>query len=129
METTILLSKVFGLYLVIIGIIIMIRKTYTISVVSTFVEERFSRLTLACIELLAGLFLVTIHFDYSNLAGGIISTIGVVAIIESIMYLSMSDSTLNRFIRTLNTPSMYILGGLASVAVGLYLLQYAYQIV
>ncbi len=128
METTILLSKVLGLYLIISGIIIMSRKEYFLPVFSVFVKEKMTRIILAFIELLAGLFLVVTHFDFSSLPASIISTFGVIAVLESIMYTVLSDRFFTKMLSYINRPAVYVLGGVFSIAVGLYLATYGFGI-
>jgi hypothetical protein len=121
METTILLSKVLGIFLIICGAVVMIRREYFIPLISSFVRERLTRLVMSIIELVAGLFLIFTHNDFSSLPAGIISAFGWIAIIESIIYFAAPDRTLQKMLSRMNSPKLYIFGGLASIALGLYL--------
>jgi len=121
METTILLSKVLGLFITIVGVVVMVRKEYFIPLISVFVKERFTRLVMSIVELMAGLFLVVIHNDFSSGPATIITLFGYIAVIEGVLYLITPDKTLQTLISKLNNPKMYWFGGLASVIVGLYL--------
>lgn len=126
METTILLSKVIGIYVMLFGVIMMVRKEHFVPLISTFVRERLTRLFVSAIELLAGLFLIVIHTDFSSLPAGIISIFGWMMVIESLLYISAPDKTIQKLISKLNTPSFYLAGGLASLAIGLYLAGYGF---
>lgn len=121
METTILLSKVLGLFIIIVGVVVMVRKEYFIPLISVFVKERFTRLVMSIVELMAGLFLVVTHNDFSTGPATIITLFGYVAVIEGILYLITPDKTLQTLISKFNNPKIYLFGGLASVVVGLYL--------
>lgn len=121
METTLLLSKVLGLFLIIVGAVVMVRKEYFIPLISVFVKERFTRLVLSTVELLAGLFLIVTHNDFSSLQAGIISLFGWIAVIESILYLAAPDRTLQKFVSKFNSPAIYVFGGFASIVLGVYL--------
>jgi uncharacterized membrane protein HdeD (DUF308 family) len=121
METTILLSKVLGLFITIVGVVVMVRKEYFIPLISVFVKERFTRLVMSIVELMAGLFLVVTHNDFSSGPAAIITLFGYVAVIEGILYLITPDKTLQTLISKFNNPKIYLFGGLASVVVGLYL--------
>lgn len=121
MELTILLAKVFGLYLIISGAVIMVRQRYFIPVVGTFVEERFLRLVLAAGELLVGLFLIIGHNDWTSWPAGIISLFGWWIILESLAYLVLPDALIEKLIRSFNIPSWYTGGGIFAIVIGAYL--------
>lgn len=121
MEHTLYLSQVLGLFLIIVGLAIMLRKRYYVPVVGEFIEDRFMRMVMGILELLGGLFLVLAHNDWSTLPAGIISAIGWVLIIEGTAYLLVSDRMMSWMIRTFNVRMWYLMGGLLSVALGLYL--------
>ncbi len=121
MELTAYLSQVLGLFLIIVGLSIMLRKRYYVPVVGEFIEDRFMRMVMGIAELLAGLFLVLAHNDWSTLAAGIITAIGWVLVIEGAAYLLVSDRTMAWVIRTFNVRTWYVVGGILSVLLGLYL--------
>lgn len=121
MEHTLYLSQVLGLFLIIVGLAIMLRKRYYVPVVGEFVEDRFMRMVMGILELLGGLFLVLAHNDWSTLPAGIISAIGWVLIIEGTAYLLVSDRTMSWMIRTFNVRMWYVVGGVLSTVLGLYL--------
>ena len=126
METTILLSKVLGLFLIITGIIIMVRKEYFIPLISSFVKERLTRMIVSILKLLGGLFLVVTHNDFSTLPSGITTLFGWILVVESILYFAAPDKTIQKMISRLNVPSMYFFGGLASIVVGFYLAAFGF---
>ena len=121
MATTVYLSKVFGISLVIIGAVIMIRRRYFIPAIGAFVRERLVRTITAFIELLAGTFLIVGHNVWSPLPAAIISLLGWIAVIEAIAYLLLPDAVLERAISVLNTETVYLVGGLLAIALGIYL--------
>lgn len=126
METTILLAKVLGLFIIIVGVIVMVRREYFIPLISVFVKERFTRLVMSVVELVAGLFLVVTHSIFTSAPAAIISAFGWIAVIESILYLAAPDKTLQKMISRFNSPTFYLFGGLASIILGLYLANYGF---
>ena len=128
MEHTVYLSQVLGLFLIIAGASIMFRKRYYVPVVGEFIEDRFMRMVMGIMELLAGLFLVVAHNDWSTLPAGIISAIGWVLIIEGTAYLLVSDRTMTWMIRTFNVRTWYLVGGILAMALGLYLAFFGFGI-
>jgi hypothetical protein len=126
METTVILSKVLGAYIIIAGAIILLRKEYFVPVMGHFVQEKLLRIIIAFCELLAGLFLVALHFDFSSMPAGIISMLGVAAVLEGIAYLALPDKTLTKWVKLFNKPSLYLWWGIAALALGLYLVGYGF---
>lgn len=121
MEHTAYLSQAIGIFMVIAGFSIMVRKHYFVPVVGGFVEERLTRMVMGVLELLAGAFLVTAHADWSTLPAGIISTLGVVLLVEGTGYLLLPDRAVAWIIRTFNVRWWYHFGGAAAVLLGAYL--------
>ncbi len=128
MVLTILLSKVFGIYLVILGVACLARRKYLSSVFAGFVDHRLLRMVIAIAELVAGLFLVITHQDWSNLAAGIITFFGWAMTIEGVAYLFLSDRAVAKLFKVFNTKVWYIVGGLLSVVVGLYLISIGWDL-
>ncbi len=126
METTILLSKVLGLFIAITGLVIMVRRQYFISVVGTFIKERMTRLIMSVVELIAALFVMVTHTDFSNLPATIITIVAYVAFVESIIYMALPDKQLQKMIRKFEKPQFYVLGGSFSIIVGLYLAAFGF---
>jgi hypothetical protein len=126
MTSTILLSQVFGLYFIIVGAAIVIRRRYFLPVFGAFIEERLTRAIVALIELLAGLFLVVMHNDWSSMPAAIISLLGWITAVEGSAYLLLSDEFVEKMFRALNTTSWYAVSGLLSVLGGLYLAGYGF---
>lgn len=121
MELTILLSQVFGIYLIIGGAAIMLRKSHFIPVVGAFVEERLLRLVVAMAELTGGLFLVLTHNVWTTFPEGIISLFGWMLVIEGTAYLILPDSVIAKMINAFNKPWWYVGGGILAIACGVYL--------
>lgn len=118
---TLYLAQVLGLYLLIAGAVVMLRKRYFIPVVGAFIEDRMLRLIVAMIEVLGGLALVIGHSVWSSFPAAIITLFGLLLIIEGILYLILSDEMVERYISMVNRPAWYILGGLGSIVLGGYL--------
>jgi uncharacterized membrane protein HdeD (DUF308 family) len=129
METTILLSKVLGLFLVIAGFSIMVRKHYFAPVIGGFVEERLMRMLIGILELIAGLFLAVQHMDFSSLPATIISVLGIALVVEGTAYLLMPDHMVKKIIRFYNVPMWYHAGGAFSVLLGAYLVFFGFGLI
>jgi hypothetical protein len=126
MPLTLLLSKALGMFCMIIGAMILLRRHYYISVFASFARERLTRTVISMAELLAGLFLVVMHNEWSPPAAAIVSLIGWLAIAESAVYLLLPDRFVEKFINTFNTPAWYKVGGLLAIVTGGYLAGYVF---
>ncbi|CFX11994.1 putative membrane protein [Candidatus Filomicrobium marinum] len=123
---TVLLAKVLGIFMIIVGAAVVVRRHYFISVIDTFIEQRLTRLVLSMVELLAGLFLVVSHNDWSSPPAILITVCGWLAVIEATTYLFLPDAMFAKFLRALRNPTGYAIGGLVSVVLGLYLAGYGF---
>lgn len=118
---TILLSKVLGIFLVLVGASMALRWRYYVSVVRTFVDQGLARLLTAVAELLAGLFIIFGYNDWSSAPASVIMVVGWAAAIEATAYLFLPDWILAKYIGVFSNRSWCIGGGLVSVALGVYL--------
>ncbi len=123
-----LLAKVLGVYLVIIGIALFARRKYFSAVFAGFVENHLLRMIVAIVELVAGLFLVVTHQIWNSWPAGIVTFFGWAMSIEGIAYLFMPNRWVNKMFRIFNTKVWYFLGGVLAVIVGLYLISVGFGI-
>lgn len=128
MELTILLSKVFGIYLVIGGLAYMVRQRYFMSVVHNFVMEKALRLVVAVAELVAGLFIITSHNTWDSTPEILVSLIGWIIAVEGAFYLLMPESVVRSVVKVFNVKAWYIVGGIVSIVAGAYLANYGFAL-
>lgn len=121
MPHTILLAKVAGLFLVIVGIAILVRRQDFMDVAAAFARERLTRVVISTFELLGALFLVIMHNEWSPLPAALISLFGWLALIESAVYLMLPHRVVEALVGGLSVPAIYVLGGIAAIAIGAYL--------
>lgn len=127
MELTILLSKVFGFYFIIVGALLLFRRGYFKSIVNLFVEEPVLRFMMGIIMLVSGLFLVVSHQDWSNFVTGFISLLGWAVIVKALLYMNLSNSSVRKWTGWFKINSSYgIIAALLYVALGLYLTNFGY---
>lgn len=128
MLQTILLSKVLGVFLIIVGAVILFRRRYFLPVFAAFPRERLIRTVIAFVELLGGLFLV-LNNDWSSVPAAIITLVGWMAVAESVVYLTLPDELVEAFIRTFNTSFWYVVGGALAIVTGGCLAAYGFGLV
>ena len=115
------LARVFGLYFIIAGVVIMFRRAYFMPILGGFVQEKLGRMIWGFVEMFAGLCLVVAHNDWSSPVAGIITFIGWAAVIEGVFYTVASDKAVKWVIDTFNVKAWYIGGGIFSIVTGVYL--------
>ena len=121
MALTVLLAKVVGIVLAMIGGAILVRRRYFLPVFATWAEARLVRTTMSMIELLFGVYVVVAHNVWSPLPAALITILGWMAVLEATIYLFLPDPWVAKFIATFNTPAFYVVGGLLAIVVGVYL--------
>jgi uncharacterized membrane protein HdeD (DUF308 family) len=126
MLLTILLAKVLGLYMLIAGIAVLLRKREFLLAIGAFVEDKSTRLIAALFTLLVGLFLVNLHNDWSTLPSSLITLFGWIATIKGIAYLVLKETTLEKLVKYFYNRKWFLIDGIISVLLGLYLAGFGY---
>jgi uncharacterized membrane protein len=121
MELTILLSKVFGIYLIIAGLACLVRQNWFMSIVHNFVEEKLMRVIVSAAELIAGLFLIFNHNVWSSFSTGLVSLFGWMMAVEGATYLFLPDRSFRKLIGFFNKKGWYSFFGLVAIVLGIYL--------
>lgn len=115
------LAKLIGLYFLIAGGIILVRRKSLIPTVAEFGQNRALVLILALVELCAGLAIALSHTILTLDWRGIITLLGWWMIIESVIYLILPFGGVRKIIRRFNTNIWYVTGGVCSIILGGYL--------
>lgn len=121
MDLSIILAQFFGIYLIIVGILVILRRDSFMPIIAELGHNRSLIFTIAIFELAVGLALVLSHsiftFDYR----GIISLLGWSMFLEGILYLSLPYQKIRKLFRAFNKPGWYMISGVLAVAAGVYL--------
>ncbi len=121
MELSIFLAKLFGLYFLVAGGIIMMRQKSFMPIFTEIFHSRALLLILGIAELFAGLAIVIAHPIFSATWQGVITLVGAWMAVEGVIYLAMPYTKVSRLMRQFNTPTWYTSGGLVAVVLGAYL--------
>lgn len=123
---TILLAKVFGLYLIIGGVAIWARQREFMPIIGAFIHDRVTRLVVALVELMAGLFLVVSHNVWTTFPEAVVTIFGWCLLLEGAFYMLASDEVVERHVKMLNKKGWYTFGGIFGVILGIYLAGYGF---
>lgn len=127
MQHTEMLSQVIGSLLIFLSVTIVARQRHYIAAFSAFPTQPMVRMFICVIELVAGLFLVVTHNQWSGPPAAVIITVfGWLLVIEGAAYLWMNDAQVARVIRVINTPAWYWAGGAGAFALGAYLAAFGF---
>lgn len=126
MELTILLSQVFGIYLIVGGIAIWHRQRFFIPVLGDFARDPMMRLIVGTLELVAGLFIILTHNEWTSAPASIITLFGWMLALEGAFYMMASDKTVSKMYKALDFKAWFTFGGIFALIVGVYLTAYGF---
>lgn len=121
MELSIFLAKLFGLYFLIAGGIIMMRQRSFMPIFTEILGSRPLLLILGVAELLAGLAIVIAHPVFTATWQGLLTLIGAWMAVEGVIYLAMPYTKVGKLMKQFNTSTWYTSGGLVAIVMGGYL--------
>lgn len=127
MESSLFLAQLIGLYLLLIGAIMTLRRRFFIVVVKEFIENRTMRVIIPIIELVAGLALVLLHNVWVMGYEVVITIFGWLMVAESFFYLAAPEKMVKKFMLFFNKRKVYLVGGVLSVLLGAYLMYEGFE--
>lgn len=116
-----LLAQLLGVYFIIVGGVVMLRRSSVMPAINDLVANRALLMVIALIELAAGLAIVLNYPSITPDWVGVISLVGWMLAVESVLYLALPNKKIQKMIRYFNTESWYVSGGVLSVILGAYL--------
>ena len=116
-----LVAQLLGLYFLIVGVIVLYRKQSIMPGMNQLIANRTLVIVLALVELLAGLAVVLTYPSLSWDWMGLISLIGWMMIVESVIYLAMPYGRVAKLLRTFSRGNWLQAGGVIGVIAGGYL--------
>ena len=121
MELTLFLTQVIGIYLVLIGLICIVKRKMMMHAMGDVVTNKSLLYVIAIIELIAGISLVISHNIWVWNYAVIVTIVGWLMLIEALAYLALPYSWVKKIFRMFNTKGWYVGGGLAAVILGAYM--------
>ena len=121
MDLSIFLAKLFGLYFLIAGGIIMMRQKSYMHIMMDVLGDKGLLTVVAACQLIAGLALVIAHPIFTADWQGLITLIGLWIAIEGVFYLAAPYTKVMKFVKMFNNSTWFTSGGLLAVVMGAYL--------
>lgn len=115
------IAKLFGLYLIIAGALVLIKKQSLMPAVMDIAKNRALTIVLGALDLAAGLAIVIAYPEASVTPIGLISLIGYMMVIEGIVYLTLPMKSIQKMVRSFGNRQWVMAGGIVAVLVGIYL--------
>lgn len=125
MEMTIVLARIFGLYMTLISLIMLIRPNNFKSFIQYFIDVPGSFVISGIIALIFGCIVVTIHFVWVDYLSWIISILGIIILIKGVIRLLFPDA-MTRIAKKYQKNSFYFTAAIITLIIGLFLLYEGY---
>lgn len=120
------LAKLFGVYLIIVGAVVLVRRRSFMPAVRDLASNRALLMVMSVIELAAGLAVVLAYPKVSLEPVGIISLVGWGMLVEGFIYLALPARKVQHMISRFNITGWYVAGGALAVAGGIYLANFGF---
>ena len=121
MNTTIILARVFGSFLIVIAGAVFLNRKALMRAVTAMFEEPFAEWVAAIVALLGGIAYVNLYEDWSSLPAGILSAIGWLILLKGLLYAFLPSARLAKLTKILNEDTWYTRDGVRALVVGVYL--------
>lgn len=119
---SIYLARVFGLYLLVVGIAVMSNPKHIMGAVFAMPKERFAQLTAGIVAFLIGCFLINIQNDWSSLPAALLSLICWLIALKGAAYLLVPEATMMKWVKMFSERSWYMADAIIAMVAGVYLL-------
>jgi len=124
MTETIFLAKFLGIFLIIVGISMTMRRRMMIQIIHDLFGNRTLTYFFGLVEFVGGLLLVLYHNQWGTSLETVVTILGWLFLIEGVLYMLMSRETIRRIISKLHSARVYYLFSLANLIIGIII---AYQ--
>lgn len=128
MEITLLLSKVFGVYFLVVSALVFFNRRGLLLSVRAMTKERFAELSMSIFAVLGGLFYINLYQNYSTVTTTILSLIGWFTLVKGLLFMFLPEKYLTHITSLFSDKMWYTLDGVLALVLGLYLTGYGYQL-
>lgn len=121
MVISIVLAKIFGIYLLVTSLAVLSRQKPMMQLVREFISNKPLVFVVASAELILGLLTIINHNIWVNDWRAIITIAGWLMVIEGALYILLPAKTTKEIVSVFNNKNFYLIGGLAAFVLGIYL--------
>lgn len=118
---SVFLAEFLGFYILVVSAVFLLKYESFVEYARDFVDDSSLRYTVAFIELGAGLGIVLSHNIWKLGYQGVITVIGWMMLLEAVFHLVASDEQESRIIEMLDNELSWVIFGVVSVILGVYL--------
>ena len=122
MDLTDILARWMGIASIIIGVAMFFRKKLMLEIVHEFFKHREAAFWVGSVELLLGLFLVIVHWEWNNVLEIIVSIFGLILFLEGLFYIMITNAQFKKLHKVLRLEKFYYVGLVYAIVVGIVLL-------
>lgn len=129
MEPTLFLAKVFGLYFLVVGLSMALRRKELGPLFAAFAEDRPLVYLTSVVALILGLLLVVSHNVWTGGWPLLVTLLSWLVVIKAALYLLLPHDAVARLVELVNRPAWFTGGGAITVGLGLFLAGKGFQVI
>jgi hypothetical protein len=126
MDITNLFEKVFGLYLIISGILVVTQQDHVMSMARVFGKDQALRMAIGGLITLGGLFMTVAYYDWTTISSSIITIVGWLILLKGLVYFVTPEVKFQKMLADFNRSNWYSIFGIISVIIGAYLAAFGF---
>ncbi len=128
MDISLFLAKVFGVYLIVTGVAVPLRRKELIPAIEQLFDNRPLVYILSVFAFVVGLLAVVSHNVWVAGWPVVLTILAWLIFLEAIAYLLLPFEVLARFARWFNTPAWHVGGGAGAFVLGVFLAGKGFQL-
>jgi len=121
MELSIFLAKLFGLYLILEGLVLLFRQGFVRSVIADLMKSPALRYLCGILLLVAGLVMVVYHNIWEGSWVVVITILAWITLLKSAGYLFLGEKSMRKTLSAFDKKHWYVGVGIICILVGIYL--------
>lgn len=126
MDITNIFEKVFGLYLIISGLLAVTQREHLMSMARVFGKDYALRMAIGGLITLGGLFMAVAYYDWSSVPSTIITLVGWLVLLKGLVYFVTPEAKFQKMLSEFNRSNWYSICGIIGVIVGAYLAAFGF---